>query len=104
MKFIGETTVPDGLYTFANGVRKIGGKVFLVLPEGGGDGNCTNCGGTRRLMLQEVTGGPFETPAIVRKTSSIYHDGAWYTVDTKVYTCPMCNGVNGANGHREITL
>lgn len=83
--------VPDEMYRMANGVVSRGGKAFVCLPEGRGPGDCDNCDGYGHIILQRVTGGPFQS---VPKGdgSATFINGDWYLVVNEQFNCPECLG------------
>lgn len=54
---------------------------------------CGNCGGLSKLYLQSLVAGPYrEAPAHNPVTDEHvgYHNGAWYKMTIKAYSCPVC--------------
>lgn len=87
------TNLPADMRAAVTNVKAKGGKCFLALPEGGAEG-CRNCRGTGNLILQTVTGGPWDTPPAQSKGKAlIREEEGWYSVRTAVYTCGDCNGI-----------
>lgn len=82
--------LPDHMYNTIKAVQNKGGKVFFATPFQN-DGECQNCGGSGKVIIQIVTGGPFT--AIPSNTHHyISHEGKHYTANTQVDNCPSCNG------------
>lgn len=75
--------------------RERGGRCFFVVPDtdalsGSLDRPvvCSNCNDNHQLLLQIVSGGPYDTaPA---GTPAFFEDGQWYAVRTQTYRCPAC--------------
>lgn len=85
--------VPDELFRQANGILARGGKAYICFPEGGGLGSCDNCEGCGHLILQHVTGGPFDSPPGPKGDSTAtFIEGNWYLIENDQFSCPMCRG------------
>lgn len=88
-------TVPDDMFHQANGVFARGGRAFVCLPEGGGDGSCNNCNGAGHFVLQIVVGGPFDSaPSSGRNGTVTTIDGKFYLVQNNQHDCPICLGTS----------
>lgn len=85
--------VASALYRDAAIRCEMGGKAFLAMPDGDGAGDCRNCDGWGRHVLQLVEGGPFESaPRPGNEQAAVFEDGRWYLVKTTSYACPVCGG------------
>jgi len=59
---------------------------------------CNNCNGTRVVVLRLCGGGPYMSPNSPKQIvtwfdgDDMYRAGFYEVQETKVYTCPYCNG------------
>jgi hypothetical protein len=80
---------PEDAMSIIRDIRNKGGIIFGIRPDGPEvAGGCANCNSTGRLGVQYLEG-PHQDPSGKKVTS---YRGKWYTPNTALYTCPVCNG------------
>ena len=59
-------------------------------------GECYNCAGSGRLVLQVALSGPFQSPVfgteLVSKADVLNGNLVWWGVKTQTFDCPVCGG------------
>ena len=82
------------MYDMIKNIKDRGGKVFWGMPEVSNNG-CTNCNGCGRIVIQVITGGPFESVSTGTR-GYLFHNGKHYTGAVHSEMCVSCQG-NGEN-------
>lgn len=69
-------------------LKDTGRRAWLDTPTPAGD--CGNCGGSGRLLIQVSDDGPFDSPLNLRGATHVA-DVGWFSSHTETIPCPACS-------------
>ena len=103
---IGDVVVPKTAYEDYESIRRNGGKVSVMVCDYWHDDYelpyvCLNCHGTGKIIIEVITGGPYDVPTntnpgeLARAKKPIetttFIKGKWYKRVLNSYICTACN-------------